>query len=748
MATTRRRINGTSFNRRSFLMGSAAAVAAAPLVALGGGAAYRLVDDNPGGPLRPIVEKLPLIKGATVAVDDAAIAMAELSSATNPQRGLVKELRQESEFSMFALTWPGFADVTAYFRAQRPDGSWSEWYHAETDNSDAEEGEGNGLSGTELIYLEPTKAVQVCVTGLNIFGDVEEIAKELESGSSEAAGAAPSLGSSGDTREAPAAVTPLPGSTGAVSWADIEPISDEHPFNQAMAVFIDGRTAEGIDPIVDATNLTGMPRVITRRGWGADESLRSGGPHYNDKVLGTTVHHTAGSNNYTEAQAAGIVRGIYHYHAVTRGWGDVGYNALVDKFGNIYEGRAGGLDKNVQGAHAGGFNTDTWGISIMGNYTSINPTEASIKSVANMLGWRMAVADADPTGSIKLTSSGSSSKFSRGTTVSLPAVFAHRDVGTTTCPGDAGYAQMERIRLLVKRKYDEVKGGTIINNSPEGDSGLEIGDNPTDIGSLPLPGSLPLTTDADGNVVLDEEKARQLAEDLQSGESGQPGRSGDGAAPADPKDTANSTDAKDGASGDAPKAPEGGTPVERTAATTPLSGTYAHAGNRSILAAALGVLGSPALGGSAEDVLGVITPVRDAAPSIRDIPVGPGHVLGRDDDNAFAAAWRDIVAQHGEVLGEARTPVQVGASVPGPDGVARPVRYVAFDNGIMTSTEEEIIGAIWGAIANKWAEEGFEIGAPGEPAAIQTPDGDGWRADFRNGSMTEDRRGNVEVNAN
>ncbi|WP_448852608.1 N-acetylmuramoyl-L-alanine amidase [Corynebacterium sp. 335C] len=738
MATTRRRINGTSFNRRNFLMGTAAAVAATPLVALGGGAAYRLIDDNPAGPLQPLVDKLPLIEGATVAVDDAAIAMAELSSEANPQRGLVKELRQETEFSMFALTWPGFADVTAYFRAERPDGSWSEWYHAETDNADAEEGEGNGMSGTELVYLEPTKAVQVSVTGLNIFGDVSKIAEEIGAGSSEAGSsqANPEFGSSGDAPTPPPAATPLPGSSGAVSWADIEPISDEHPFHQATAVFIDGRTAEGIDPIVDATNLTGMPRVITRRGWGADESMR-GKPHYNDKVLGCTVHHTAGSNNYTEAQAAGIVRGIYHYHAVTRGWGDVGYNALVDKYGNIYEGRAGGLDKPVQGAHAGGFNTNTWGISIMGNYTSVNPTEASIKSVANMLGWRMAVAGANPTGDIKLTSSGSSSKFGRGTTVELPAVFAHRDVGTTTCPGDAGYSQMERIRLLTKRKYDEVKGGVIVNDAPEGAPDLEIGDQPVDIGSLPLPGSLPLETDSEGNVVLDEDKARQLIEDLAEGEgSGTPAAGGDAA-----------TDGESGTAGqgaDAPSAPEGGTAVRQTSNATPMSGGHVHAGNRSILAAALGVLGSPSIGGSAEDVVGVISPVRDADASVSAIAAAPGRVLGRDDANEFAGAWRRIADEHGDVLGDARTPVQVGANVPGPDGVARPVRYVGFEDGVITVTGDGVVGAVWGAVAQEWADQGFEIGRLGVPVSVQSKDGRGWRAEFRGGEVVADARGNAE----
>lgn len=702
MATTRRRINGLTFNRRNFLFGSAAVATAAPLVALGGNAAYRLVDSNPSGPRAATVDTTPLIAGITKAVNDAAIAMAELSSSDNPQRGLIKELRRDTEFSQFALTWPGFADVTAYFRALRPDGSWSEWYHAETHNSSPDDGgEGNGLSGTELIYLEPTTAVQVSVTGLNIFGDIKEIAKELAEGS----GDAPAFGSSDADKPAGDKAT-LPGSVGAISWADIEPISDDHPFHQANAVFIDGGVDEGINPAVDATNLTGMPRVITRAGWGADPSL-SRTPTYNDSVRGITVHHTAGSNNYTEAQAPGIVRGILHYHAVTRGWKDIGYNALVDKFGNIYEGRTGGLDKNVQGAHAGGFNVDTWGISMMGDYSSINPTEATLKSVANMIGWRLAVAGLDPMGSVTLTSSGGSDKYSRGTAVDLPVVFAHRDVGTTTCPGDAGYAQMERIRLLTKRKYDEVKGGIINNEGPEGGSGLEIGDQPVDIGSLPLPGSMPSGSDAG-------EKAREIIEGLRSGAAGDPSVNADGAPAAAP-------------------------------AEQPMDRVHVHAGNQSMLAGALGVQGSPALGGTADDVFGVVRPVRDAEPTIADIAVAPGPVLDRDADNAFAAAWRDIIAKHGDVLGEALSPIQVGASVPGADGTPRAVRFVKFAEGVLSDTSDGQVAAIWGPIADAWAAQGFETGALGEPTGTQVRDGAGWRAEFRGGTIIEDRRGGTTV---
>lgn len=110
------------------------------------------------------------------------------------------------------------------------------------------------------------------------------------------------------------------------------------------------------------------PRIVTRRGWGANENLRERGFVYTKKVKAAFVHHTASGNKYSCSQVPSLIRGIYRYHVVSSGWRDIGYNFLVDKCGNIYEGRAGGVAKAVKGAHTLGFNTNSMGIAVLGNF--------------------------------------------------------------------------------------------------------------------------------------------------------------------------------------------------------------------------------------------------------------------------------------------------------------------------------------------------------------------------------------------
>jgi len=191
-------------------------------------------------------------------------------------------------------------------------------------------------------------------------------------------------------------------------------------------------------------SMTGSPPLLGREAWGANEAIRREAPRYAPSVQFALVHHTAGSNSYTASQSAAIVRGIEIYHVQGNGWNDIGYNFLVDKYGQVFEGRYGGVDKNVIGAHAEGFNTGSTGVAVLGTYGSAAPSAAARIALANLLAWRLDVAHVDPLSTLTWVSGGNA-RFASGVPVMLRAVSGHRDTGFTTCPGAALYAQLGAI---------------------------------------------------------------------------------------------------------------------------------------------------------------------------------------------------------------------------------------------------------------------------------------------------------------
>jgi uncharacterized protein with LGFP repeats len=188
-------------------------------------------------------------------------------------------------------------------------------------------------------------------------------------------------------------------------------------------------------------SLTGSPPMIMRPAWKANEAIRRAPPSYARTVQLGLVHHTAGSNSYTASQSAAIVRGIEIYHVKGNGWNDIGYSFLVDKYGQVFEGRYGGIDKNVIGAHAEGFNTGSFGVALLGTYQSVAPTTAEKKALVNLLAWRMDIAHIDPLSTLTFTSGGNG-RFPAGTPVFLRVVSGHKDTGFTSCPGTVVYGML------------------------------------------------------------------------------------------------------------------------------------------------------------------------------------------------------------------------------------------------------------------------------------------------------------------
>ncbi|WP_297619239.1 N-acetylmuramoyl-L-alanine amidase [Nocardia sp.] len=347
----------------------------------------------------------------------------------------VKELSRDTPFSMVALTAPQLVGTTALIRAKRADGGWGPWYPTEAVDTPAKK---PGRTGTEPIYVGNTKSVQILVTRKNAAQPVD--APAVPNAQPVPNAPAP------DAQVVPARPEPAPFTDHSGDPAQIN-------LEKLAAVLIDpgrGAADENLTQVAAALP-GGGPKVISRAQWGADESLRCEEPTYDDAVNAITVHHTAGRNDYTPSESAGIVRSIYNYHAKTLGWCDIGYNALVDKYGQIFEGRYGGLDRPVEGAHAGGFNINTAGVAFMGDHETEPPTEDAIQAMGKFIGWRSKIAGVDPEGSTTMYSEGSDyTRYALGQAVKLPNIFAHRDVGNTTCPGDAAYDLMDRLRSIAE----------------------------------------------------------------------------------------------------------------------------------------------------------------------------------------------------------------------------------------------------------------------------------------------------------
>ncbi len=189
------------------------------------------------------------------------------------------------------------------------------------------------------------------------------------------------------------------------------------------------------------------PAIVTRAQWGADESLRTGDPGYGQTIKAAFVHHTAGASDYTSAEVPEIIRGIYAFHTEVNLWSDIGYNFLVDRFGRQFEGRWGGMDQPVIGAHTGGFNTDTVGVAALGDYELNAAPDAVVAAFGRILGWKLGLYGRDPYGRTTLTSGGGdNSRYQLGQVVEFNVVSGHRDASFTLCPGRYLYPRLAQIR--------------------------------------------------------------------------------------------------------------------------------------------------------------------------------------------------------------------------------------------------------------------------------------------------------------
>ena len=227
-------------------------------------------------------------------------------------------------------------------------------------------------------------------------------------------------------------------------------ITDRPLAQLRVLAMVDGERTVTQETVSGALAAPSMPAVISRAGWGCDESLMTWPPEFYP-IQKLICHHTATQNR--DPDPAATIRSIYYYHAVTQGWGDIGYNFLIDESGRIYEGRysrpypAGayptGEDatgKGVTGAHAYQFNSGTAGIALLGTLTSQDTTAAGRNAMEQMLAWKASTHSIDPNGSNRYTNpvTGASTTFAN--------IAGHRDVNATECPGGVFYQSLPTVR--------------------------------------------------------------------------------------------------------------------------------------------------------------------------------------------------------------------------------------------------------------------------------------------------------------
>ncbi len=282
-------------------------------------------------------------------------------------------------FSMFGVTWKGGLpnEDTVVEARWRSKGKWSAWTELHVDPAPGE----GGRPGTEPQWVDSADAAAVRVLST----------------------------SNASPRDLSLTLVDASTSTASASNSSSTPSGS-----------IDVTPAATVD----------KPAIILRSAWGAAASDSCDSPRYGSTTRGAVIHHTAGSNSYSKSESAGIVKATQAYHMQGRDWCDIGYNFLVDKYGQIFEGRAGGIDKPVRAAHSGNdaVNQETMGVSMMGTFSSTEPSAAMKTAVVDLVSWRFAQYNLPAKGTYSLGGK------------TLNRIAGHRNVVSTECPGAKAYA--------------------------------------------------------------------------------------------------------------------------------------------------------------------------------------------------------------------------------------------------------------------------------------------------------------------
>ncbi|MFF9854304.1 peptidoglycan recognition protein family protein [Streptomyces litmocidini] len=406
----------------------------------------------------------PELPGSTqsLPLEPLGAATRALGDTAGPDgQGLTR--RDVRPFSLVGVVWddpraPLHGTVQVRTRATGG-GAWSEWQDVETHNEehgadpDTAEGSARALRGsTAPLWVGDSDGVEIRVRGeeplpaglrLELVDPGEDPTAAPEGTAPRVRGAMAPAGraGAGAAEEAAGAVNARLAPHGA-AW--IPALSKEETEREARAL---PQTAPaGLAAAAAAKPYIGpRPKIITRKGWGADERIREKGFVYTKTIKAAFVHHSATGNNYSCKQAPSVLRSIYRYHVKSSGWRDFGYNFAVDKCGNIYEGRAGGVAKPVMGAHTLGFNTNSMGIAVLGTFSRSAPPAAAVTAIARLTAWKLGLHGVNPKGTSYLISGGGN-LYKKGKKVRFNAIAGHRDGFATDCPGGRLYNKLGTAR--------------------------------------------------------------------------------------------------------------------------------------------------------------------------------------------------------------------------------------------------------------------------------------------------------------
>ena len=387
----------------------------------------------PESAVEPMVTEVPLTgtDGATLTLSGRTVAGATASRVTSTPQDV-------AGFAAIGVTWEhGEAldedEISVAVRTRAGD-TWSDWedleYHDEHGPDDGSAEAAAARPGTEPMFVGDVNDVQVRARTEGV-GLPDDLSLALvDPGAAEAS-----------ATEAPA---DQPKSTGTSNGTE----GYEQEWAEEGAQ--DGITLQAATAPLNARQAVAQPTIFSRAQWGADEGIRNTSALRYGTISAGFVHHTVNANDYTEDQVPAIIRSIYAYHVKSRGWSDIGYNFLVDRFGRIWEGRFGGIDKPVVGAHTLGYNDYAFAMSAIGNFDTVQPPDVMLRAYGQLFGWKLSLHGVDPASTAQQV----------GRTV-FPAINGHRDAGSTACPGKYLYAQLPLIRSYAAQAAPTLPTGPV-----------------------------------------------------------------------------------------------------------------------------------------------------------------------------------------------------------------------------------------------------------------------------------------------